>query len=432
MALSLDSIYAPLNDFFLKRFQADGNSPVLFRFDKLGSMISNQDFMDPNHPELGYSPGVAIEKFSDLVNHVPVANPDGLNIFLSQAAIDDMYFFRLVSPAVALVPEGADTATTDSVVNSFNAIKADAQKLWANIRAESSSGLMLEYKPSMATPVNWYDVTKNELWTDQSFTVSEPAAPTVPAPQYNLWRLKLSDTAMQDVLQANEARMSAPVFRKLSAVQPRLDTPVLAPRMVQRTMAAGLGQPISRAAFTTVNLTTPTVIAGVAAAPPSFALHANYVQQVSTLSVADRLAIGQIVVNSAPVQPAKTNSITVYFSYCIVNIRRPWFMDTFMSDKSWFIPSAKKGDLTSGAGDGTLPLMPVGFVAIKNLSIQADWPAEDLASANSATDFGPFKVDSAIVDSKLSHQGIQIVGWLLQKMPDLPPNEPPVSTAPAN
>ncbi len=429
MALSLDSIHAPLNNFFLKRFQVDGNSPVLFRFDKLGSMISDQDFMDPNHPESGYSPGVATEKFSDLVNHVPVANPDGLNIFLSQTAIDEMYFFRLVSPAVALIPEGADAATTDSVLNSFNAIKADAQKLWANIRAESSSGLMLEYKPSMATPVNWYDVTKNELWTDQSFTVSEPAAPTAPAPQYNLWRLKLSDAAMQDVLQANEARVSAPVFRKFSAVQPRLGAPVLAPRMAQRTMAAGLGQPINRAAFTTVNLAPPAV---AAAAAPNFALHTNYVRQVSTLSIADRLTIGQIVVNSAPVQPAKTNSITVSFSYCIVNIRRPWFMDTLMSDKSWFIPAAKKGELTSGAADGTLPLMPVGFVAIKNLSIQAEWPAEDLAKADIATDFGPFKVDSAIVDSKLSHQGIQIVGWLLQKMPDLPPNDAAASTAAPN
>jgi len=41
-----------------------------------------------------------------------------------------------------------------------------------------------------------------------------------------------------------------------------------------------------------------------------------------------------------------------------------------------------------------------------------------------ATDFGPFKVDSGIVNNSLSHAGIQVVGWLLQHMPPLPPNDP--------
>ena len=33
-------------------------------------------------------------------------------------------------------------------------------------------------------------------------------------------------------------------------------------------------------------------------------------------------------------------------------------------------------------------------------------------------------VDSGIVNNSLSHAGIQVVGWLLQHMPPLPPNDP--------
>jgi hypothetical protein len=60
------------------------------------------------------------------------------------------------------------------------------------------------------------------------------------------------------------------------------------------------------------------------------------------------------------------------------------------------------------------------------LAQNANW-YEDVANASIATDFGPFKVTAGIVNNelKLSHPGLQIIGWVLQKMPDLPPNDPP-------
>src|SRR5262249_15621190 len=50
MALSLESIYKPLNDFFLNRFGTTPDSPVCFRFDKINSDLSDADCIDPQLP----------------------------------------------------------------------------------------------------------------------------------------------------------------------------------------------------------------------------------------------------------------------------------------------------------------------------------------------------------------------------------------------
>lgn len=116
MSLSLESLYQPLTDFFLHLFSTVSSSPILFRFDKFGSLISDQDFINPNHPELGYLPALVIEKFSDLVNHIPVDTGDGMNIFLSSDLIDDVYFFRLLSPSIPYIPDGIDDATKQTII----------------------------------------------------------------------------------------------------------------------------------------------------------------------------------------------------------------------------------------------------------------------------------------------------------------------------
>jgi hypothetical protein len=228
---------------------------------------------------------------------------------------------------------------------------------------------------------------------------------------------------MENVLQANQSRISPAVYASIVAVKPQ---PVLAARPI---LTARVAQPISRMAavrgLSTVSLATPVATA----AQPSvntFALHDNFRTQFKGLALDQRLALNQSVAGSAPTQPVQTNSISISFSYCLVKINRPWLMDAFLNDKSWCVPSLKKGELSREDG-GALQLMPIGFVAIRNLNIAANWSANDLSTAANATDFGPFKIDSTIVNNKLSHSGIQIIGWLVQKMPDLPPNDPPTA-----
>ena len=100
-------------------------------------------------------------------------------------------------------------------------------------------------------------------------------------------------------------------------------------------------------------------------------------------------------------------------------------MDAFVNDRSWCVPGVAKGQFTSPDRFGaTIPLLPIAALAVRNLNISGNWTTDDVSTAAMATDFGPFKVDGGIVNNSLSHAGIQVVGWLMQRMPPLPPNDP--------
>ena len=132
--------------------------------------------------------------------------------------------------------------------------------------------------------------------------------------------------------------------------------------------------------------------------------------------------VAQYVGSVAPTAPATTKSISVSFEYCKTDIQRPWYADGFVNDKSWFVPNVRKGAVS--ADSGGMALLPIGFVAIRNLVISANWTREDVESANGASGFGPFKVAFDTTRQSLVHPGMQIFGWMLQKVQQLPPNDP--------
>lgn len=477
MTLSLNSIFQPLNDFFINLFKSDDPNQVLFRFDKFGSAISDQDFINPSHPELGYSPDLAREKFSDLVNGIPIEDADGLNIFISQSRIDETYDTQLLSPSLPYLPKGIDDQTRDSIVSSFSQINRDAKLLWENIRQESSTGLMFQYKPSLATPQNWYDATQNEIWSHQQFQVSESTTSTpVDDPRNQIWRMKIDDIAIQKLVQVNNTAQPSEPIRFLPNVLRANTRPMI--EAVTASKPILLSENVNPAIMNTLKDTTvkdtvvnsnteqkfnPVVMSALKdekiarAVNPAFSdslkntlilaktdgnsnlavgdalktaktytLHDTYNAQLIQLPIHDKLLVMQYLRSNAPTQPSTTNEISISFDYCIVGVDRPWYDGAFINNKSWFIPGTPKGGLTSKDNlAANITLMPIGFVAIRNLSIKADWSASDMANSSNAIQFGPFNVSSMIINNTLSHQGVQIIGWLLERMPDLPPNDPP-------
>jgi hypothetical protein len=418
MALSISAIHKPLNDFFLAQFTTDADSLVQFRFDRFGSLVSDEDFIDPFHPDLGYSPALAREKFSDLVNHLPVEESDGIHVVLSQNAIDATYFFRLVTPSMPVIPADADDDTRNAIAGAFGAVKKDATGRWERSTLESSTGLMLEFKPALATPERWGDRSNAEIWTTQSFAVSEPAAaaPTT-TPDQPLWRLRLSETAFQTVLQKTDRGVSTPsVVATAHPMSLSLSATTLAARPAVRLATATTMMrvpPQRTVAVRPVALETP-----VPAAVP-----VGTMRRFRTLDIDQRILASQILATTQPTQPAATNKIAIQFDYCLVKIERPWLSQALVNDPSWCIPATEKGALT--AADPTRPtlaLLPIAAVVIKNLAIEANWAGADIAAALEATDFGPFKVGGGIVNNRLGHEGLQIIGWLVQRMPALPPN----------
>ena len=442
MALTLESIHQPLNDFFLEHFKADDAGPVIFRFDKFGSVVDDDDFIDDAHPELGTSSVLAREKFSDLVNRTPIDSGDGASVVLSENSIDSAYFYRMLSPSLPLVPAGVDAGTKQAMLDAFNTLKAEAVRTWNQLELESSSGLMLQYKPSLATPETWYDSTETDIWTTQSFTIKDEAPPEAPAPPDRLWRLRPDDAVILEAIQVAEITPPPPdtpavvgVDRGVEIMRTdrlqmlrqrvsRLNREFAPAERVAPALAAAV-RLAPRARLASLTAANVAVIPEPAVTPEPAMLHADFARQFRRLDVRDRLAVNEIVAVTAPTEPVRSNEITVAFDYCLVDIRRPWYIDAFINQSSWYVPSTAKGGLTTTGPPGNLPLLPIGFVAIRNLTIESNWAVEDLTNAESATDFGPFKVSTGIANNKLVHVGLQIVGWILQRMPALPPNDPP-------
>ncbi len=479
MALSIDTIFKPLNDFFMSRFGSMEGAEVLFRFDKIGSIISDADFVDQNHPDLGYLPALAIEKFSDLVNRVPIECGDGLNVLLGQNSIDDTYFYRLLKPAVPFIPDGTDNATKQALIDDFNTEKAKALQLWNENDMESLTGLMLEYRPSVASPQTWYETGKSDVWTSQTFEITEPAEPQdAAAADIQLWKLMPSAQILTKLIDAEPLPVPPPGGPGPPQEAGQVDSPELTLRArLQEVrghpdfeMAVARSQPVRispalrqvgviqlpvnvRAGRATkdpdihlAGAVTPVILANqrapvIAAVPVadqpgtrvsaiSPQLRATFAEQVSRLDMRDRLLLNGVIDEQVPTEKTKTNSVTVTFDYCLVDVSRPWLFDVFLNSGNWGVPGTDKGALTQVGTAGAMAELPIGVVVIRNLVITANWDADDVANSDEATAFGPFKIDGGVVDGSIRHQSIQTIGWILQQLPALPPQQVGVPAPP--
>jgi hypothetical protein len=431
MALSLESIYKPLNDFFLNRFGTTPDSPVCFRFDKINSDLSDADCIDPQLPPPGYSPALALERWSTFVNGIPVEDPDGISVMFTNNSIDALYGLRLLGAALPYLAPGTDEAARNAAIGSFSVLKENALKQWTQINRESLLTLGDDFKPSLASPENWYDKTNSSIWTSQTFQISEPASAPPSGPRPDLWRLKIDDATLKGIVSQPDPPPTAPAFAFKRALM-IADVHHLQPVSATAPAAHATGAPLlhTAAAFGIGaaigkfhRLDDATAV--IAPAVKTFALHDAVQSQFRTLNLPQRRMMNEYLVAQAPTKPTTTPSVSITFEFCLIRITRPWFVDAFVNDRSWCLPGTTKGQLTAPDKFGaTLSLLPIAAVAVRNLKISGNWTTDDVSTAAAATDFGPFKVDSGIVNNSLSHAGIQVVGWLLQRMPPLPPNDP--------
>ena len=443
MAMGWAALHQPLNDFFLAKFGSGTSTGILFRFDKYGSILSDADFVDPRQPDVGPQASVAVEKFSDLVNHVPRDSGDDMTVALSADAVDSTYFYRLLSPAIPLLPADGDQVVQDSILTSFSVAKAAALNVWANIKAASSSGYMIEFKPSMATPADWYDRTKGDSWTSAAFDISAPTQSSAPASEPGLWRLAPSEATLNRVLQGPLISGGYPSTafgeKKLAFATSKTVVPeailqrALLPQETMTAVRIAPGLAISHSLVSdAISLQGATSDREVAADPVIAELDgassAVFQRAITALPVSDRLALNQTIVESVETRPVTTDSIHLSFDYCLVTISRPWYVDGFVNQPNWYIPGEPKGQVSAGVPNG-MAYLPIGLIAVRNLRITGAWDVDDQAAAALATDFGPFRVKGAGASGGLVHDGLQTIGWILQQLPELPPQDPPVSSS---
>ena len=147
----------------------------------------------------------------------------------------------------------------------------------------------------------------------------------------------------------------------------------------------------------------------------------------------------------------KTDNLTVSFSYCSVDIRRPWLDTSLLKLANWFlVGDYKKGCISNGKmgqvlpenQPAFLPAVVTSLILVKDLLIswstfESDWEeTKKSTSASASVGWGPFAVHgsyshhdekrdfTADVESEgLSSKGIQLVGYVSTITPFSPSHD---------
>jgi hypothetical protein len=404
VGLLTQSLLQPLQAWIKTEFGTPPGAQVVFRFDRFGVTLTDEDFMLPGNPEMGISPEMAIERFSDLVNRAPVGVDGGDEVTFSEIDVDTSYYFRLVNPSEPFLPASLKGTAREHRIIAFNMLKAEAMKLWETQGLASVSGQIREFRPSTPAPINWYDSRGTTGWQPRTFTIA--GSDQTPAAAALKWRMSPDDAQIGKAIQlpADEVRRlpAADVLRRAARLQ-RGD-PVASAQLV--AAPARLARPILR-----------TLPADLIKVP-----------------VADRVLAKRRLLEDAPVRATTTSSsTTIAFDACLVRIDRPWMFWPFLVDATWDVPGIARGGVTQPNTIGALTWLPIGMLVIHNLMIRSNWSAQDVEASATATSFGPFDIAGKITNGVLSAPpGLQVIGWQLQQLPALPPNdEPPAAPAPA-
>jgi hypothetical protein len=137
--------------------------------------------------------------------------------------------------------------------------------------------------------------------------------------------------------------------------------------------------------------------------------------------------------------------VTIEAELLTVTILRPWFNPLLLALDGWWVDGLKQGALSNGdvaAPKGIVPLIPTAFVVARNVTIKANFSAEDekfvrdSVKAKLAVGWGPFSIsgsyghessshefESNIANGELRVPGLQLLAWIST----VPPASPPMS-----
>ena len=427
VGLLAQSLLQPVWDWIQAELGTPPGTTVVFRFDRFGVTLADADFMLPGHPELGFSPEMAIERFSDLVNRTPVDLGTGDDAVFSEIDIDTSYFFRIVNPAEPYLPASLSSAAREHRIAAFGVLKAEALKLWETLGLASVTGQIREFRPSTPEPINWYDMGNVTGWQPLTFTVA--GSDQTRSSAVLQWRLQPDDAQIGKALgiTAVEAQKLPTTELLRRAAHLQRGDPVPRPRVVG---------PIPPDILRARDLPKPDVIGGgdvIGSGRDGLELAGGVLKRffrpklpsdLVDVPLNVRVLAKRRLLEEAPVKPTTTSSTTtITFDACLVRIDRPWLFWPFLTDATWHVPGSPRGGVTQPGTVGALTWLPTAVLAIRRLKVTSNWSAQDVEASAAATNLGPFAISEKISNKVLSAPGLQVVGWQLQQLPTLPPND---------
>jgi hypothetical protein len=146
------------------------------------------------------------------------------------------------------------------------------------------------------------------------------------------------------------------------------------------------------------------------------------------------LAARQAAASAEP-QTVSAAAPVVSFDYCLVKLQRRWLSQALLGLPGWYMNGYGSGELATGS-DSTpsapFDAIPSAFIAIRNLKIQAQWSAQDSQAMQASAGIGPFSIAGQTFDAAsgtLACAGMQIIGWVCERQPLIPPQGDPALTS---
>jgi hypothetical protein len=412
MPISLDAVYKPLNQFFVQKFGQAVGAPVFFRFAQLPVGFYDSDFLSPMNPELGPSAALAAEHLSFLVDGITRLDENGTGVWLDPPRISELYFDEILRPSLPRLPAGVSDAQTQTVLEAFGRLKEDAQIRWSKGEAASLIPGHSDYRICTAHPTGWWNKSDTGAWTHKEFKVEGAATSDPGRPPPPLLRLKPRAADIEPMFLKLQAPVAAaPVSGTPPAVRAQLKS-FSGPTLTRSGLRAELAVPHRPLSAKTAILADRNLL-----------MAGQLKARTKELPMRNRLDLQLWLSQSTFTQPVSVSDVTISFDYCLVRVTRDWMHTAFLNSNLWYLPGQSRGAFSRSDGRG-FPALPVGFVALKNLRIKAPWTPADVTNLEQSIQFGPFNFESQVIDGAIGQDDIQVVGWILQDMPELPPNDP--------
>jgi hypothetical protein len=314
--------------------------------------------------------------------------------------------------------DGLPEAVSETVAGQL----AAARRRFDNSQVARFSAPIL-YAPTQQDPVRWFDPAGTH-WTRLS--VSEQSGPPPPSQTPPFipesppppWEFKVPrkaeslDAWMRELperrgipLAARERALLADGEIRVNAIRPSRE-PVMAPGASRELQALPRGRALER---------------------DGLVLQRHLAEGVRVLGRPEILET--LVQECAPV-PTTSTSFALDLDYCLVTLQRHWLRTDWLESDEWYVPGYESGEVSAGdptVADQQLAAFPVAFVAVKNVVVRANWSATDGSSVSKAAGLGPFVMASAGFTGEtgtLTIPGVQVIAWLCQVPPQLPPARP--------
>ncbi|MFC7473997.1 hypothetical protein ACFQS7_06515 [Dankookia sp. GCM10030260] len=438
MAIDLQPLVDRFYDYFLDLYHKQSDAEVsgahadtpkagepFLAFGGIGAALTPEMF---TLQDGSGSTALVTEQFSGLANLLP--DLDGTTITSPGLLSADGAYGALLAQAQPL------TATD---MQALGAIRDPAERAFAEAAEAPLIRGGVEYRPALPLPPDWPLPSGEGAWTSYSTRTEEKTTVTAPPPPAGTirprvdWRWRVAPPALRETVKAlgavatTVAPRPAPV--PTAAMQARiavLRTPVsLAPR-VSATATPMARMQMARPMAGAVLGQRPTLVKTAPMRPPP--VIAEVVQSKVLLQQL------QTVREESQPQAVTSASMELSFRYCLVTARRPWVSSAFLTARNWFIPRMRAGEIASGTGlgEGSFECMPTAALCVRDLRITAAWSDEERAVLPAITKFGPFSLVGSQLEANATSllcPGIQVIGWVMEPMPMLPPNSDPALPA---